>query len=285
MNGDFDRSTQDVGNVIGLEHVNVTVPDQSQAHLFYVTGMGFTRDPYIDFGMRNMWINLGRQQFHLPLGEPQVLRGCIGIVTLSLEALVSRLERIAGQLEGSRLAWREDNGRLMVTCPWGNRLAVHEPGEFGPMRLGMPFVRFDVPSGSAARIARFYRELLGAPASVAEGDEGFLVRVTAGPEQTIEFQETTAALPGYDGHHIAVYVADFSRPHRLLLERDLVTEESNESQYRFQAIVDPDSGETLFEIEHEVRSLRHPMFARSLVNRNPSQTNVAYRPGADALLG
>ena len=43
----FDRSKEDVGNVQLLEHVNVTVPDQGLAAMFYVTGLGFTRDPYI----------------------------------------------------------------------------------------------------------------------------------------------------------------------------------------------------------------------------------------------
>ena len=99
MSQPFDRASQDVGNIILLEHVNVRVPDQSQAHVFYVSGMGFTRDPYIDFGMRNMWVNLGRQQFHLPVGEPQVLRGCTGIVVPSLGELTRRLERVAGALD------------------------------------------------------------------------------------------------------------------------------------------------------------------------------------------
>ena len=49
----FDRARDDVGNVIALEHVNLTVPDQQIAALFYVTGLGGTRDPYIDFGTFN----------------------------------------------------------------------------------------------------------------------------------------------------------------------------------------------------------------------------------------
>jgi hypothetical protein len=31
-----------------------------------------------------------------------------------------------------------------------------------------------------------------------------------------------------------------------------------------------------------VRSMRHPLFARPLVNRNPEQSNVRYAPGYDA---
>ena len=83
----FDRSKEDVGNVQLLEHVNVTVPDQGLAAMFYVTGLGFTRDPYIDFGTFNMWVNLGDQQFHLPVSKPQVVRGHVGVVVPELEGL------------------------------------------------------------------------------------------------------------------------------------------------------------------------------------------------------
>jgi hypothetical protein len=41
----FDRTTEDLGNAIHLEHVNVQVPDQRLATLFYVAGLGLTRDP------------------------------------------------------------------------------------------------------------------------------------------------------------------------------------------------------------------------------------------------
>ena len=44
------------------------------------------------------------------------------------------------------------------------------------------------------------------------------------------------------------------------------------------------SGEKLCQIEHEVRSMRHPMFARALVNRNPEQTNNRYSPGHEAAM-
>ena len=41
----FDRAAEDLGNSIHLEHVNVQVPDQRLAALFYVAGLGLTRDP------------------------------------------------------------------------------------------------------------------------------------------------------------------------------------------------------------------------------------------------
>ena len=30
----YDRTTEDLGNIVGLEHVNVTIPDQRLATLF-----------------------------------------------------------------------------------------------------------------------------------------------------------------------------------------------------------------------------------------------------------
>ena len=83
----------------------------------------------------------------------------------------------------------------------------------------------------------------------------------------------------YDGHHIQVYVADFSGPHGRLRAHGLITEESNQHQYRFQDLVDPASGAVLYRLEHEIRSMTHPLYARPLVNRNPAQTNTTYVPG------
>src|SRR5881396_2586509 len=80
MQHPFDRAAEDLGNVVHLEHVNVTIPDQRLATLFYVAGLGLTRDPYLMVSDTNMWVNVGRSQFHLPRGEAQVLRGHTGIV-------------------------------------------------------------------------------------------------------------------------------------------------------------------------------------------------------------
>src|SRR5690606_14979643 len=101
----YDRSAEDVGNVLALEHVNVTVPDQTVAALFYVSGLGLTRDPYIDFGQRNVWINVGSQQFHLPLGNPQVFRGRIHVTMPDLDGLQRRLERVGRSLGDTRFAF------------------------------------------------------------------------------------------------------------------------------------------------------------------------------------
>ena len=176
--------------------------------------------------------------------------------------------------------------RVETICPWGNRFRCHAPSEeWGAMELGMPYLEFDVPCGSAEGIARFYREIIGATASLEQRGSAAVACVNAGPEQRLLFRETDAVLPAYDNHHIQIYIADFSGPHDALLKRGLITEESNAHQYRFRDIVDPAGGRILYTIEHEVRSLQNPLYARPLINRNPDQNNNAYVRGQDGFRG
>ena len=65
MNKQFDRSAEDLGNIVGLEHVNLQIEDQGRATLFYISGLGLTRDPFMMTSIDNMWVNVGRSQFHL----------------------------------------------------------------------------------------------------------------------------------------------------------------------------------------------------------------------------
>jgi|SRR5581483_882269 len=280
----YDRTAEDLGNIVGLEHVNTRVPDQQLATLFYVAGLGLTRDPYLMTGVGNMWINVGRSQFHLPTGKPQVVRGHTGLVLPSREALLRRLGAVEKPLQGTRFAYGQHNEFVEVTCPWGNRMRCFAPDErFGRMMLGMPYVELEVPRDTANGIARFYREVLATRAEAAEDAQGRHARVSVGAGQHLVFREMDAPAPAFDGHHIAVYLADFSEPYRKLVERGLITEESDQHQYRFQDIVEPRSGKVLFTIEHEVRSMRHPLYARPLVNRNPDQSNRSYAPGYEEL--
>lgn len=280
----FDRTTEDVGNIVHLEHVNVTQPDQRPTTLFYVVALGGTRDPYIFVGLDNMWVNYGRTQLHMPSRDPQpqVLRGTMGFVVPDLAAVKARMARVALGLKGTKFSWEEKNGAIEATCPWGNRVRCHAPApEYGDTELGLVYVDFDVPPGTAPGIAAFYTEIMGAPGRTLNQS----ARVPIGRGQSLRFTETTQTIPPYDGHHVEMYIADFSTPYKKLLERGLITMETDAHEWRFQRIVDPKSNRTLFEIEHEVRSLKHPLFARPLVNRNPQQTNTQYVRGQDAFRG
>jgi hypothetical protein len=285
MNGkSYDRSKQDVGNILMMEHVNVTIPDQQMAQKFYVAGLGLTRDPYMMVGPENMWVNVGQQQFHLPTRDTeQVLRGTVGIVMPDLEALKQRLVALRPLMEGTAFTCAAEDGYVSATCPWGNHIRVHAPGpEFGAMTLGIPYVEFMVPHGTASGIGQFYKEVMHAPYTLTQDMNGAITKVRVGASQCLIFRETDGEIPDYDGHHIAVYLANFSGPHAWMKSHNLVTEESSDHQYRFVDIAHPETGRKLFSIEHEVRSFTHPMFGREMVNRNPTQNLRSYVRGGDA---
>jgi hypothetical protein len=281
----FDRAAEDLGNSIHLEHVNVQVPDQRLAQLFYAAGLGLTRDPYLMVADTNMWINVGRSQFHLPTGKPQVVRGHTGLVISGREALLERLTRVRPKLADTKFGFTEHNDYVEATCPWGNRLRCYEPdaARFGRIALGIPYVEFDVPVGSAKRIADFYPAIFGTPAQVQNGD-GTVARTLMGKDQYLQFRETDAPQPPFDGHHVQMYISNFSGPYEKLKARNLISVEDNQYQYRFQDIVDLDTNKVLWSVEHEVRSVTHPMYLRPLVNRNPATTNQNYANGYDAAL-
>jgi hypothetical protein len=279
----YNRSAEDVGNIVELGHINVEVPDQLLATNFYVTGLGLTRDPYLVTGTNNMWVNVGKSQFHLPTRPAQILRGVAGLVVPDLSVARTRLDDVRPQLAGTQFAVNDLGDAVEVTSPWGNRLRLHgpDPDRFGPIVLGMAYIAFEVNPGTADGIARFYREILDAPAEVIEVGGSRTARVRVGYSQWFDFREVPAGEAPYDGHHVQVYLANFSGPYRKLVERGLITQESNQHQYRFVDLVDLDSGQVLFKIDHEVRSMSHPMYARPLVNRDPSMNNVRFHPGQE----
>jgi predicted enzyme related to lactoylglutathione lyase len=267
----FDRSTEDLGNIINFGHLNLSVPDQLAATAFYISGLGLTRDPYMNTGTRNIWVNVGRSQFHLPTARTaQRHRGTIGLVVPDLDLVERGLAAAGKELAGTQFRFARRDDRIEATCPWGNRFALHAPDaeRFGPFLAAFAYLDFDVPAGTAAGIARFYREIIGATAEVAAGDPP-VACVQVGEKQYFRFREA-AEVAGFDGHHVQVYITNFSGPYEKLAQRGLISQESSRHQYRFLNVVDPESGDVLYVLDHEVRSATHPMFARPLVNRNAS---------------
>ena len=272
----FDRTQEDVGNIVEFGHVNVLVPDQRLATLFYVTGLGLTRDPFLMTGTDIMWVNAGATQFHLPDGPPQVLPGTVGLVVPDLDALSASLAAAAPALAGTRFHVSRQKDAIEAICPWGNRIRCHAPGPRWPgLALGIAYVEFETAPHTAERIARFYREVFLAPAHLEAGR----VSVQAGATTRLVFVESESARVERSGSHVQIALANFSAPHAWLLARGLITQESNAHQYRFEDIVDVDSGELLFKVEHEVRSMRHPLYARPLLNRNSNQSARHYATG------
>ena len=281
MSQAFDRSLEDIGNILQFGHVNVEVPDQLMAQAYYVATLGLTRDPYSQTGLTNMWINVGASQFHLPTGDAMLLGGHVGVVMPDRAALLQRLAAAAPMFSGTRFSYTERADYLETTSPWGNRTRFYEPQEaHDPMWLGIAYVEFEVPVGTADGIGRFYDQIFLAPVTLSEELGARVARVQAGQAQQLVFRETAGELPPYDGHHIQIYIGQFAAPYRRLQELDLITQESSRYQYRFKDIKDPSSGKLLYTVEHEVRSMTHPQFMRPLVNRNPALGMLDHFRGA-----
>ncbi|MRG72037.1 hypothetical protein GH722_09650 [Alphaproteobacteria bacterium HT1-32] len=280
--------TTELGKIARLEHVNLAIPDQQVATQFYVIGLGLTRDPAMTVGLTNMWINIGRSQMHLPSREPiaHQLRGEVTLTLPDIDLVMANLQAIQPTLSGSAFDFRRDGETVFVTCPWGNRFRLLPPaGDEDSIQLGLTDVRLDVPAGAADGIARFYQQIIGTTATTANLSGKACAIVPAGPGQTLTFQETSDPLPAYDGHHIQIYIAGFEALRRELEQRNLLSLDEGRYQFRFIDIVDPESGDLLYQIEHEVRGLDHPMFGRPLYNRNPAQVQFGYKPGRDMFFG
>jgi hypothetical protein len=276
----WSRSAENLGNSVELQHVNLRVPNQLHATAFYISALGFARDPYLLTGIENMWANVGVSQFHLPTGEAQVLRGTVGLIIEDRELLLHRLQTARRWLDGTKYSFKEHNDHVAVTCPWGNRFRVHAPDaeRFGRVRLGIPYVEFDVKPGAAAGIAKFYKKIVNCPVKTGKG----VTNVLVARDQYLVFKETDAKQPKYDGHHIQLALQDFGGAHAKLSKLGLISQEDSQHQYRFIKVIDPDTAEVLFEVEHEIRSMTHPLFMRKLVNRNPAINNMNFEAGHEA---
>ena len=168
-----------------------------------------------------------------------MFRGHIGVVSPDRAALLERLHDAKKQLADTKFSFKEHNDYVAATCPWGNELRLYSPDveRFGHINLGIPYVEFTVPEGSAKGIARFYRKVLGAITCIEKNGEGKAAHVKVGQNQELIFRETDKPLPEFDGHHLQVYVAGFRTPHEKLKRLNLITEESDRCQYRFEDIV------------------------------------------------
>lgn len=268
MNGAPPSS--EIGNIVFFEHVNLRVPDHRLATLYFVEGLGLTRDPLRMVGTRNMWVNVGHQQFHLPIGPATPIEGEVGVIVPDLAATARQLSAVASAFEGTAFTARPEGDTLATTTPWGHRIRVHAQHVVGSrLPQALWYVEFWVTPGAAEGVGAFYRDVLQCPVETVSIDGDPAVRVTVGSGQTFRFRER----PGVRGlphqNHVAVYVTRYRALYAALDKRGLIMEADADEQFRFCQVTDADSGAVLYTFEHEVRSLHHPGYRRPLVNRVP----------------
>lgn len=78
----LDDTHEDVGNIVGFEHINLTYADSAAAISFYVNLIGCTLDPVASPSKPlTLWFNYGKTQFHIPRQEGlQTVGGSIGLI-------------------------------------------------------------------------------------------------------------------------------------------------------------------------------------------------------------
>ncbi|KAG2429646.1 hypothetical protein HXX76_010874 [Chlamydomonas incerta] len=159
---------QDVGNVIGLEHINLEVPDLEVARLFYGEGLGLTADPGTTAAQRGgshvMWYNCGKQQFHIARGaKAQRLPpgSVVGLVLPDVGAAAERLEAVKSLLGDVSLTYAKGD-TLEAVDPYGNCFAVHRSLPYFPGRAGVAYLQLPCLPGTAVGIAQFYATRVGA---------------------------------------------------------------------------------------------------------------------------
>lgn len=215
-------TSQDVGNIVHMEHINLEVPDLEVARLFYGEGLGLPQDPGSLGGQRGglnvVWYNLGRQQFHIckgPVAQPLHTGGAIGLVMPNVAEVAHRLEAVSaflGDISVSHLG----TGMLEVRDPYGTTFIIHEKLEGFSAKRGIAYVLLPCHVGTAPAIADFYRKVLRSEVNMTLDRKK--TEVVVGPGSKLVFVEQAALGPlsteavhsQFSGWHVALYLAQFS---------------------------------------------------------------------------
>ncbi|GJQ08934.1 hypothetical protein GpartN1_g725.t1 [Galdieria partita] len=245
------QPSQDCGNIVQWEHINIDVPDSDITFYFYFQALGLTVDPYLpsQFYNRVYWANVGQQQFHLVRWKhAQVIQGGKLVLQVPcLEQLESRLKAAEPKLKGTCFQWNKEEEEepskahvIHVTCPWGNSFMFVEneriPRTCGffplvpyPWKLGLCALMTSCAKDSSKGIAKFFRNVLFA--RVLETENSAIVCL--GPRQSIVFEEKEDRklpeyVPGrkedpmYPDYHLCVYIAEFEKAYQRVEELELL---------------------------------------------------------------
>ncbi len=263
----------EVGGMLHLDHINFQVPEHDLVTVFFINGLGLTRDPFRRADETNIGINVGLQQFHLPRrGTTPPFPGVIGLIVPDLETIGTRLDRLSrlGKFEGTVYTAKFGNNVAEITSPFGVRLRLHTTGSVPFLRpLGIAYVDIFVPPGIAAAVADFYRKIFRAITRVEAVDGATTAIISAGPFQTIRFIERE--LDNHDTHsfHLSYHVTHYNEARDRIAASGTLKGEGRGQVFFFDRIFDPDNGATVFPLENEVRSVYQRDFMRPLVNRWP----------------
>ena len=261
-----------VGRILHLEHFNHRVPDQDTATVFFMNGLGLTRDPYQRTDETNMGVNVGFQQLHLPRdGETHRFDGVIGLVVPDLPVIKARLKMLRDKKKFKNTPYRYKEltkKSALVTSPFGTNFRLHQAGSIPFNKpLGMPYIELMIPLGKAKGIVNFYQKVMDSPARLRKAGGQTVAEVVMGPYQHCRFVEKE--LDSYDlfSFHIAIFVSHFDDTHERLSDLGVEFLTVRDHLRFWDKMVDPDTGEHLLTLMHETRSIYHPDFMHAYTNR------------------
>jgi len=264
----------EIGSILHLEHFNFEGADRDMATIFFMDGLGLTRDPYHRIDETNMGVNIGMQQFHLPRrGATPPFHGQIGLVMPDLAGICIRLNRLTQMGKFDQTSYqldRLDDLTLRVVSPFGIELKLHAAGSLSFLRqMGLAYVDIPVEPGKAERLQKYYQDFMVTPAVLCELEGEKSLVVTHGPYQYIRYRERK--LDDYDlyNFHIAYYVTNYNAYLDRVSELGSILGDGDGRLFFFDELFDPDTGEVILRFQQEVRSIYHPDFMRPLVNRWP----------------
>ena len=122
----YDRKAEDLGNITGLERVNLR-SRRAQGTLFYIQRARLTRDPYMNTGLPQHVDDVREEPVPPADRRPLVCAARWAAIVPDRDALLKRLDGVKKQLAGTRFKVVPNNDYVTVTCPWGNRFNMHSP--------------------------------------------------------------------------------------------------------------------------------------------------------------
>ncbi|MEM7463583.1 MAG: hypothetical protein AAF362_12995 [Pseudomonadota bacterium] len=274
LSGRFGATNPEIGGIVHLDHVNFETPDHEMATIFYINGLGLTRDPYRRADEQNMGINVGLQQFHLPRRGEQTppFHGVVGLVVPEIAGIKKRLDLLEelGKFKGTPYHWEEQNKSVLLTSPFGVQFQLHQADTIPFLRpLGIAYVDISVPPDTADGIAKFYVQIARAPVDVIDAEGSKSAVISAGPFQQIRFVERDQADYSTHSMHISYHATNYNELRESVAAHGSLMGAGQGEVFFFDKLFDPDTGDVIFTINNEVRSIYHPDFMRPLVNRWP----------------
>ena len=267
------KTMPEVGGILHLDHINFQVSDHDLATIFFIGGLGLTRDPFRRADETNMGVNIGLQQFHLPRrGATPPFPGLVGLIVPDLDIIrlrLSRLNKLQKFKDTPYKANFEDNTAKIIS-PFGFCIRLHSSNSMPFLRpLGIGYVEIPVPNGVVDDILKFYREVFHSIATIENRDGNKTAAINVGPFQKLYFIEKE--LDSYElyNFHISFHVTHYNRAREIIKERGALMGTGEGEVFFCDKIFNPDTGDYIFSMTNEVRSVYHGDYMRPLINRWP----------------